>query len=51
MTKAGHALLDKQNELVRQRFYKQSQKLSQEENRQLANAIQTYNQLISRMFA
>lgn len=51
MTKAGQALLDKQNELVRQRFYKQSQKLSQEENRQLANAIQTYNQLISRMFA
>ena len=51
MTTAGQALLDEQNELVRQRFYKQSQKLSQEENRQLANAIQTYNQLISRMFA
>ena len=51
MTKAGQTLLDEQNELIRQRFYQHSQKLSKEENQQLAKAIQTYNQLISKMFA
>ena len=51
MTPSGQATLDKQNEIVRKRFIKQSRKLTKEENQQLAAATQTYKQLISKMFA
>ena len=51
MTPAGRALLDEQNEIVRQRFIRKSKKLTREENQQLAAATQTYKQLISKMFA
>lgn len=51
LTPAGKRLIDEQNEDIRKRFSARISQLNEEENRQLDNAILTFNHLLEKMFA
>ena len=50
LTPAGQKIIDDQNESVRERFQARLPQLSDEENKQLSNAILTFNCLVEKMF-